>query len=96
VIREFLGFFITGFLLVLELALVFGMLLVVLSLPYAIAIYQFEAMPGSTETAWALTIGLMLMGVWAMFLLKGGRLKIRQGFEAMKQLSLKALGSAKR
>ena len=95
-IKEFLSFFVTGLILALEFVLVFGMLLAALALPYAIAIYQFGAIYGSTETAWALTIGLMLMGAWAMFLVKGGRKTIRLGFETFNQQSLKALGLAKR
>ena len=91
-IKDFLGFFATGVILALEFGLVFGMLFAALAIPYAIAIYQLGAMPGSTETAWALTIGLILMGAWAMFLLKGGRKKIRLFFEAFNQLTLKSLG----
>jgi len=92
VIKDYLVFFVTGMILAVEFGLVFGMLLAALAVPYAIAIYQLGAMPGSTEIAWALTIGLMLMGAWAMFLLKGGRKKIRLVFEAINELFLKSLG----
>ena len=94
-IKDFLSFFVTGMILALEFGLVFGMLLAALAVPYAIAIYQFDAISGSTETAWALTIGLLLMGAWAMFLMKGGRKKIHDAFEAINELSLKALGLTK-
>ena len=95
-VKEFLSFFVTGFILALEFGLVFGVLLAALAIPYAIAIYQLGAMPGSTETAWALTIGLILMGAWAMFLLKGGRKKIRLAFDALNQMFLKSLGMENR
>ena len=68
------------------------MLLAVLTVPYAIAIYQLGAMPGSTETAWALFIGVLLMGVWFILLIRGGRKKLRDTFETLTRLTLNKLG----
>jgi hypothetical protein len=83
VLKEFLSFFITGFLLAIEFLLVFGMLFAALAVPYAIAIYQLGAMPGSTEIDWALFLGTLLMGGWMFFLIKGGRKKIRRFFSGL-------------
>ena len=92
VFNEFLSFFVYGFFLALEFLIVFGMLLAVITVPYAIAIYQLGAMPGSTETAWALFIGVLLMGVWFIFLIRGGRKKLRDTFEQLTRLTLNKLG----
>jgi len=80
VIKEFLSFFISGLLLAVEFAIVFGMLFAALAIPYAIAIYQLGAMPDSAEIDWALLLGVLLMGGWMLFLVKGGRKKIRLFF----------------
>lgn len=82
-IREFLEFFISGLLIALEFTIVFGMLFAALAVPYAIAIYQLGALPGSPEIDWALFIGVLLMGVWMLFLAKGGRKSIRQFFSGL-------------
>ena len=82
-IKEFLEFFISGLLIALEFAIVFGMLFAALALPYAIAIYQLGALPGSAEIDWALFIGVLLMGVWMLFLAKGGRKSIRKFFSGL-------------
>ena len=82
-IREFLEFFISGLLIALEFTIVFGMLFAALAVPYAIAIYQLGALPGSSEIDWALFIGVLLMGVWMLFLAKGGRKSIRQFFSGL-------------
>ena len=82
-IKEFFNFFITGLLLAVEFAIVFGMLFAALALPYAIAIYQLGAMPGSAEIDWALLLGVLLMGGWLLFLVKGGRKKIRLFFSRL-------------
>jgi len=80
VFKEFLSFFITGLLLAVEFALVFGVLFAALALPYAIAIYQLGAMPDSKEIDWALFIGVLLMAGWMIFLIRGGRKRIRRLF----------------
>lgn len=82
-LKEFLVFFITGLLLAVEFALVFGMLFAALAIPYAIAIYQLGVLPGSTAIDWALFIGVLLMGAWMIFLVKGGRKKIRLFFSGI-------------
>ncbi|NNJ92882.1 MAG: hypothetical protein HKP55_14495 [Gammaproteobacteria bacterium] len=82
-LKEFLSFFITGFLLAIEFSLVYGMLFAALALPYAIAIYQLGAMPDSTEIDWALFLGVLLMAGWMFFLIKGGRKKIRRFFSGL-------------
>ena len=91
VLKEFLSYFVFGLFLMLEFMLVFGLLLAALVVPYYIAIYEIGAMPGSTETAWALFIGVLLMGGWSAFLILGGRRKIRQTFEQLTQWVLKSL-----
>ena len=86
-IKEFLGFLISGFLIALEFTIVFGTLFAALAIPYAVAIYQLGAMPDSTEIDWALFIGVLLMGAWMLFLIKGGRKKIRLFFSSLVELT---------
>lgn len=81
--KQFLEFFLTGLLLALEFILVFGVLFAALAVPYAIAIYQLGALPGSVEIDWALFLGVLLMGAWMIFLVKGGRKKIRNFFSKL-------------
>ena len=70
----------------------FGMLFASLVVPYAIAKYQFGAYTGSTEAAWGLFIGVLLMGAWSVFLIRGGRKKIQILFKKIIDFSLNSLG----
>ena len=72
-IKEFVSFFITGLLLAVEFAIVFGVLFAALAVPYAIAIYQLGAMPGSAEIDWALLLGVLLMalGLVLIYVMQG-------------------------
>ncbi len=92
VFKDSITFFVYGTFLALEFILVFGMLLAALAVPYAIARYQFGAMPGSTESAWGLFIGVLLMGSWFAFLVRGGRKKIGAFFKKLTHFALRSLG----
>ena len=92
IFRETVTFFVYGIFIAMEFILVFGMLIAALAVPYAIAIYKLGAMPGSTGTAWALFIGVLLMGAWSAFLMLGGRRKISNLFRIIIQWSLRGLG----